>query len=205
MKLMPVTTMLFGAIISLSGCQHTPGGTVVSDITPEVRNAIAYCNGGIDSETGLKIEATVVENGGKINAALNDKLQGLFLSKPGLTSADAITAQKQYMDCLDKRASKDKTSSIDACQSKLTCEIDTLQMACNCRTSISGIAAEKRLSEASKNKLLADNCYSGQYDLRKCWGGADANSGRAACTVSLQREGRELPAAKEGTCLAKNG
>lgn len=145
---------------------------MVSDITPEVRNAIAYYNGGIDSETGLKIEATVIENGGKINAAPNDKLHGLFLSKPGFTSADAITAQKQYMDCLDKRASKDKASSIDTCQAKLTCEIDTLQMACNCRNSISGIAAEKRLSEASKNKLLTDNCYSGQYDFRKFWGGA---------------------------------
>lgn len=198
-----ITSISLIATIFLVGCTII-GGTKVSTITPEVANAIAYCNGGIDSETGLKIEATIESNGGKINAALGDKLYGMFLNKPGLTSGDAVTAQKQYMECLERKASREKVSSVNDCQAKLTCEIDTLQMLCNCRTAINEIALEKGFSNTFRDKQLAEKCYSGQYDVRKCWPSADINNARAACTVSLQQDGRELPTAMKGTCLAKD-
>lgn len=191
-----------GLTSMLAGCP-TPGPLVNGSITPEVRNAIAYCSAGIESETGLKIEAAIVANGGKIDAALHDKIGGAFASRPGVTEANAVASQKLYMDCLDKRTSQGKTSSIDACQAKLACEINTMQGVCTCRTTITEITLEKGYPDSFRDKMLKEQCYSGQFDLRKCWNGEDVNMARASCTVLLQSNGRELPTAMKGTCLSK--
>lgn len=202
MKILIRVLCLLGAISSLAGCSTT-GGLVVVSITPEVRNAIAYCSAGIESETVLKIEGAIVKNGGKIDAGLNDKIGGIFASRPGLTSADAIASQKMYMECLDKRSLQNKTSSIDTCQAKLACEVDVMQGVCNCRTTTVEIAIEKGYPDAFRDKMLKEQCYSGQYDLKKCWNGEDVHAARASCTVLLQSNGHELPTAMKGTCLSK--
>ncbi|ABM03382.1 hypothetical protein Ping_1584 [Psychromonas ingrahamii 37] len=202
MKVFTSVLCLFGLITVLTGCA-TPGPLVNSSITPEVRNAIAYCSAGIASETGLKIEAAIVENGGKIDTVLHDKITGVFASIPGVTEANAVASQKLYMDCLDKKTSQEKTSSIEACHAKLACEIDTMQQFCNCRTIITEMTIEKGYSDSFGDKMLKERCYSGQYDLRECWNGEDVNMARASCTVLLQSNGRELPKAMTGTCLTK--
>ena len=191
-----------GLISLLTGCS-TPGPLVVPSITSEVRNAIAYCSAGVESEVGLKIEGAIVENGGKIDAALHDKIGGIFASRPGVTGADAVASQKLYMDCLDKRTSQSKISSIDACQARLACEIDTMQGVCTCTTTITKITFEKGYPDSFRDNMLKEQCYSGQFDIRKCWNGEDANMARASCTVLLQSNGQELPTAMTGTCLSK--
>lgn len=198
MKLFRYSLVL--VVFSLVGCIHTLPS---QNLAPDVTNAIAYCNGGIDAETGVKIQAAVAANGGQINAALNDKLQGLFLAKTGFTSSDALVAQKQYMDCLEKKASQDKDNQLDACSANLQCELDLLEGLCTCRTTVEEFVAEKHYPDSFKFQQLKANCYSGQFDMHQCWQGKDPNSERAACTVKLQKAGRMLPSDKDRKCLAK--
>lgn len=170
------------------------------NISPEVSSTIAYCSAGIESGTVLKITGAVIENGGKIDVNLRSKLAGVFASQPGLKSSDVVKLQEKYMECLDKKQLKEGTEAIVACQSKLKCELDMLEMACGCRTSIEEIASENSLSESKKSQWIMRECYSGQYSLKKCWDGKEPNSARAACTVTLNNADVTLPS--PGPCIA---
>jgi len=200
------TLLTFGVIVAgtLSGCvggKYTPGGSVVSNIEPAVRNAIAYCSGGIESETQVKIEAAVVKNGGKLTGGLADSIKGIFASRPGMSSADAVKSEALYMECLDKRAAAVKTSDSGQCTARLACEIAELQGACTCRSVVFDLAKQKGHSNAMRDSLLSERCYPGN-GIKKCWESENISLERAKCESALSNAGVALPKPSPGTCLA---
>ncbi len=186
------SAILLAAILLFSGCETT-SPTIGGNIDPKVRNAIALCSGGIDSSTGVKLEGAILANGGKIDVALQNKITGIFASKPGVTEANAVASQKLYTDCIDKRLNSDKMSSIDACQAKLTCEIGEMEALCRCTKTVTSIIAEKGYTENFKNKMLKEQCFAGQYDVQKCWGGEQISLARSSCEVLLTTNNRAIP------------
>jgi len=193
--------ILAGSLAGCAGEKHTLGGATVTSIEPAVRSAIAYCSGGIESDTQVKIEAAVVKNGGKLAGGLADSLKGIFASRPGMSSADAVKSQELYMACLDKRAAQVKTSDSGQCTARLACEIAELQGTCVCRTAVFDLAKEKGYSDSLRDSLLSERCYSGT-GIKKCWETDNVSLERAKCESALSNAGVAVPKPSPGTCLA---
>lgn len=182
-------------------------GCVNSNVKPEVVNAMAYCNAGVTSELGATIKAKVEANGGEFTAKVGDELKGEFLSKANVSEANAVQLHKQYVDCMDKTIEgyrvREKQAKVDECVTQLRCELDQLDSACRCRTTIQGVSAELRVSDDVSSRKIASECYSGQYSMSKCWAGKDMVSSRSRCETLLFSSNTPIPKAAPGSCLVK--
>lgn len=179
-------------------------GCVSSNVKPEVVNAMAYCNSGISSELSSLIKASVEKNGGEFTAKVGDEIKGEFLSRVDVSEANAVALHKQYIDCMDRytrgAAGKEKQAKIDDCVTRLQCELDQLDSACRCSTTIEEVSLELGVSKAISSRKIASDCYSGRYSMSKCWKG-DMVSERSACETMLRISNLNIPTPSPKSCL----
>lgn len=187
-------------VLFLSACQT---------LDPDVENAIAGCSAGYDRQLSAKIQAQIEETGGDVNAALNEGLQGVFVTDSRFSGEEALQAHDQYMRCYTSyvKTPENKYQQLIAeqvreCQTRLQCDIKKGERLCTCRTTIEEISEERGLSDSQERNLYSEACNRGGFS--SCWDESeDISLQRSRCEIVLNSANLEVPDIQPNSCLAR--